>query len=173
MNRLFIALLGLVLMAALPSCDEEEDYDGGPIYVYNLLVKAVDADGNDLVDGIKHEAVGSSGYGSVATDEYTLSGPWWLAPASVFVGGDGEEYFALGGILQNADFEKTVSVALTCPHIFGDDAAHEIVSQWQEMYGPGITCTSVTVDGRDCPVSFAGGKDQYRAFVTTVVVDRR
>ena len=172
MNRLIIALLGLVLMAALPSCDNDEDYDGGPIYVYNLLVKAVDADGNDLVDGIKHEAVEPSGYGAVASDEYTLSGPAWLAPASVFVSADGSEYLALTGILNNADFEKTVSVALTCPYIFGDDTAHEVVSSWKREDGV-VTCTAVTVDDRDWPVTFAGGKDQYRAFVTTVVVDRR
>lgn len=171
MNRLILSILGLVLMAVLPACDKE-DYDGGPIYVYLLHIKAVDAEGRDLVDGITHGPIDAEGYCDVATDEYTLSGPEWLAPASVYVGEDGAESFVLNGFLYDSDFVATLTCELACPHIFGDDAAHEIVSQWRKEDGK-PTCTAVTVDGSDCPVGFAGYINNYKTFETTVVIPRR
>jgi len=169
MKRLVIALLGLVLMAALPSCDNDEDYDGTSINIYFLKINAVDSQGSSLVSGMACDPE----TGRVSADEYTLSAPSWIyTPPFLSLDAAGNECFSIWGTLENGDYEKTVNYELVCPHIFGDDAVHEIVTQWK-LDDWQNTCTAVTVDGRDCPVAFAGDTDQYRSFMTTVVVDRR
>ncbi len=74
---------------------------------------------------------------------------------------------------------KEITYTLTCPHVFGDEAEHEIVTYWRKPTGwdeswPGgghfRVCHRVVVDGEECTdISYTDGEG---ASFATITLDR-
>ena len=70
----------------------------------------------------------------------------------------------------NIAFAKKILLRFTCPSIFGDDGAHDIVTWW-EQYPPGgisVKLSRVEYDGKECLLE--GGEESHP--VATIILDR-
>jgi hypothetical protein len=80
----------------------------------------------------------------------------------------------LGIVMDSGDMRlEKITYTLTCPHVFGDDTAHEIVSYWRDPdSGPSYysICYKVTFDGKEC-TDIAYANRQQTSFAT-IVLDR-
>jgi hypothetical protein len=195
-----LKLLTILVVAAISnvSCGRiGPDPDGDP-RLYILCLSFVDAEGNDLVYGI--ELNESDGRRYVAPDQYSL-----VSSPDVYELGFGPRYgyipnrypelvlipphnspappyysveIALGCSSVDQKLE-TITYTLTCPHIFGDDDPHEIVSYWtnstikHRFYKDNNSqCYQVDIDGREISdIYHLGNYDSGRALVT-IALDR-
>jgi hypothetical protein len=96
-------------------------------------------------------------------------------PGLTYVASESDCY--LLGILMSAapwydGYVDTITHTLTCPHIFGDDAEHEIVTHWRgtKDYEPYRVCYLVEVDGKEfTDITYAKGEVISSA---TIVLNR-
>ncbi|MDR2894919.1 MAG: hypothetical protein LBU97_05605 [Alistipes sp.] len=165
---------------------------------YLLYLSFVDTDGNDLVKDIGAVESGAAyEIGHVLPDEYTLiSFPnkrdlgWLSDPTAIYDNPNPYPDLALGHPIINdmlgverevleirissapwyEGYVDEITYTLTCPHIFGDEAAHEIVTYWRD---PSDTpthyrfCYRVVVDGVEyTDIEYAGGQQVSYATIT-------
>lgn len=170
-----------------------------PFLHYDLLLGFQDAGGNDLVKGLEvTEPAGSIQTDFVAPGQYVLScspdryelgfGP---KPGAIYDNlsrypklllvkpepGISDNY--LLGVSMDSykkdDLEK-ITYLLTCPHVFGDQQTHEIVTRWEKSDSAIANddntrvCRLVAVDGKE----FSAVSDPLHGQISpvTVVLDR-
>ena len=167
-----------ILAAVLTSCHQDEpdtpDYywpwDGLPwtkentenpeywISDYGLNILFINEDGDNLFEGIKKSFFG----GSVSDEEYNLitiseftSDEY--CDVSYKLMDDGQIYFTFPFTSPYLQSGKMVTRKFTCPHIFGDDREHTIITKYVEL--PKIPyclfpheCVSFTLDGNEYEV---------------------
>ncbi len=68
---------------------------------------------------------------------------------------------------------ETITYTLTCPHVFGDDTAHEIATYWEAPSSGNLAygvCSKIVFDGEEISdLVFTGGESIAFA---TIVLDR-
>ncbi len=169
---------------------------------YILILSFRDAAGNDLVDGLEGtEPEGSINGDHVKPELYELiSSPslyelrpsvrgredpypklTFSAPRENPTPGLGSSppydgYYLLGISMTTTPKHKglsTITYTLTCPHVFGDEAAHEIVTYWRKPSSGRSyyrACYRVEVDGREfTDITYASGEQLSFA---TIVLER-
>jgi hypothetical protein len=71
------------------------------------------------------------------------------------------------------DFQDKIIYTLTCPHIFGDEEPHEIVTYWRpSSNGDDLeaVCYRVECDGKEFTDNISYGRSE--ASYVTIVLDR-
>lgn len=168
----------VILSAVLTSCHQDEPdifdfywpWDGLPateeftenpeywISDYGLNILFINEDGDNLFEGINTSLFG----GYVSDEEYTLItiGAFTSKEhcnVSYKLMDDGQIYFTFPFTSPYLQSGKMVTRKFTCPHIFGDDREHTIITKYVEL--PKFPyclfphkCVSFTLDGKEYEV---------------------
>jgi len=174
--RRFILLLSSFLMISFLGCNK----DGGlPPYIYDLKISFENSSGDNLVKGLKYDPttavtmrdgarfqIQRVEYKQMMQGKYSLSPdePLWIE-----IKDNGDESL----FMRNITFDHvtpTITHRLICPHIFGDDKEHVIVSYWERTPNYESRCLKVTFDGKESPVTNVEKKDYV--FEVLIRVDR-
>ncbi len=184
------------------SCEKNQTEidDTPPSKQYGLWLSFIDAEGNDLVEGIESvEPESSINNASVAPDQYTLVSspdlnelwpwegsipqlmgmipvdPWGRDPyPSLILTPSTNGYRHLFVQTTSAPwyegFLEKITYTLTCPYIFGDDLPHKIVTYWKEVNSYYSVCDRIVIDGRE--ITGITYSDKERISFATIVLDR-
>ncbi len=165
------------MAAMVVACESPLLGDYPPHVGLCLLMSFQDAEGNDLVEGIKTVApeFAVESEFEVAPDQYSLlSSPnrremglysggavaydhYYLHPFLKFytpdLSPDGHYLLGIGMPCPVEREQQTVTYTLTCPQLFGDELAHEIVTYWSkdptDIANRAMLCYKVEVDGKE------------------------
>lgn len=175
-----------------------------PDHQYVLMMSFLDSEGNDLVKGIEGtEPEDSIQANFVAPSQYTLTSSLPLLPSRAGVVYDDPDptpemilvtpgiiddvsldYYALyldAPVDRGLDLMEQLTYTLTCPHLFGDNEPHEIVTYWRKPTGWNQnwvterrdayrTCYRVDVDGKESTDIAHASSEQLS--LATIVLDR-
>ncbi len=171
-----------------------------PYYQCLLIMSFVDAEGNDLVEGI--EIISDDGSDLVAPDQYTLTSslpilvdtpgirydrhdltpvPVLIQPEKIGEGKPDYNAFCFDAPLDRTLDLLEITYRFTCRHVFGDDEPHEIVTYWRKPTGWNEdwigqrldyyrTCYRVVVDGQE--FTDISYTDSEICSYATIVLDR-
>lgn len=171
-----LACFATLFVLCVTSCDlmlhDQEDY-----YRYDLTLSFQDASGNDLVKGIE-----STQGGSVMTGQYTLSvvypescmkqkgDPYGLYHTSNPLHSVDLVFLQIAYPKRGCSFAEMLTFKLSCPHIFGDDKVHEIVTYWTIEHSrrriPDINCYRIVLDGNE-------NTHQINQMYLTIIMENR
>lgn len=159
MKKIILLCLSMLLLTFY-GCKEEED----PIlrsyyYYYNIAIAFENQSGENLVEGIPYDESSNSILNteykqtiSVSPDEsgfkpnlYRVNEP------GIWKDENGEENFFFTAMMYN-NIYPMVTQKLVCPHIFGDNNEHVLVSYWKSLSAEEYTCTRFTLDGKEYPI---------------------
>lgn len=170
----------------LPSCywlfgHEEPEYDG---VAYNLALGFRDASGKDLVEGIGLR----DWWENVLPDLYELeilrSGSRVEIPASLRMeryGADCYFIILLTQVVEEDRDEEQLTYRLKCPYVFGDDAVHELITDWiipknktsSNEYS--AHCSRIEFEGNEIipDICDDGNRKRYRTILTVSSLGER
>lgn len=156
-NNILLLIYILILSPIFLSCSSGEDNSFSPYYYY-LKIRFEDKSGNDIIHGIDtgNNKPENSTY-EISENAYELnviqSGKskerLILAPLSVQITDSYDCLVITTSTLPLPDYRPSqLTHKLICPHIFGDEAEHTIISNWKETGPVSNACTSIIVDGK-------------------------
>ena len=124
MKKIILLCLSMLLVTFY-GCKEEED----PIlrsyyYYYNIAIAFENQSGENLVEGIPYDESSNS----ILNTEYKQT-----------------------AMMYN-NIYPMVTQKLVCPHIFGDNNEHVLVSYWEDLPDYKYKCTGFTLDGKEYPI---------------------
>ena len=148
-------------------------------YNHYLWLSFQDTLGNDLVKGIEFVWSDSVMSDIIKPELYTLDivfedgitnplrhSPLCLANGRLLlpsIANLDSQYLWLGiASFRKFDFAEKITLRLTCPYLFDDNEAYDIVTWW-ELHDYYTTCFRVEVDGREFPV---------KEDIATIILDR-
>lgn len=195
-----IKLLFIGIMAAMTvSCGGKDLFFDGFHVDMNVILSFQDSEGNDLVKAIetaKPEFMDITEL-VVAPDLYSLvSSPnrwdmglysggavlwdnYYLHPFLEFYAPyNADDHFRLGIVMPCLPDreQQTVTYTLTCPQLFGDELAHEIVTYWSKDPNSipfhSMLCEKVVVDGREFTAGRRPDLEWATSSYATIVLDR-
>ena len=159
MKKIILLCLSMLLVTFY-GCKEEED----PIlrsyyYYYNIAIAFENQSGENLVEGIPYDESSNSILNteykqtiSVSPDEsgfkpnlYRVNEP------GIWKDENGEENFFFTAMMYN-NIYPMVTQKLVCPHIFGDNNEHVLVSYGEDLPDYKYKCTGFTLDGKEYPI---------------------
>lgn len=162
-----IHLIWLLTLMPILFCRCSEGNDAPP-YIYLLKIKFEDRSGKNLINGIKHSDATDGTFLRV-TDVYKLQVSSSSLPAqdeSLFITFDNQEKYLYFSYTTFDDVASTITWKLTCPHIFGNDKEHKIISHWEKTSKYQAVCSKIIFDEKECQVTKNENAPEYTVRIT-------
>ena len=154
MKLLKLLLFGVCILAIHTSCGGFGTGGEAEIFRHNLYLSFVDAAGNDLVEGIETLEPDMVSRGMYTLDVFPKG---YTGTPQLYLGKRSEsDPFELS-FRTTTEWKVNTAMlryTLTCPHVFGDEERHEIVTFWENSSkGRPVNrnnlsvCIGVVIDG--------------------------
>ncbi len=159
MKKIILLCLSMFLVTFYGCKEEDVTILKTHLYYYNIAIAFENQSGENLVEGIPYDESSNSILNteykqtiSVSPDEsgfkpnlYRVNEP------GIWKDENGEENFFFTAMMYN-NIYPMVTQKLVCPHIFGDNNEHVLVSYWKSLSAEEYTCTRFTLDGKEYPI---------------------
>lgn len=156
-NNILLLIYILILSSIFLSCSRGVDNTSSPYYYY-LKIRFEDKSGNDIVHGIDTgDNKPENSIYEISKNAYKLNviqtgkeeEKLILVPLYLQITDSYNCLIIITGTLPSRDYRPSqLTHKLICPHIFGDEEEHMIISNWEETGPVSNACTSVIMDGK-------------------------